>query len=365
MKLPSSFAHTAIARRFVCTSVSLLLVACSTAPTPNADNNAANYPDPNAGRYAQDTDSIPLRLPTDDEMLDPEPKVEPLSRGGNRPYNIYGVDYSPRLDVMNYSETGTASWYGNKFHGHLTSNGETYNVFSMTAAHKTLPLPSYVQVTNLENNRTAIVRVNDRGPFHSNRIIDLSYAAAYKLGIFPGGTGKVRVDLVASPGMDGVASLATAIERPADFAEVSKPTAFVEQPYRPSSAATGSAQVAAASQRPVASFIEPSTKPQPPVPATKPAVVATSAATKVASVSPSANSGCFIQLIASSDQGKLARLGNEARSLWSVPTAIEQANGLYRLLAGPLTGRDVQQLLGEIRQGAYPNAYITNKKLCG
>ena len=104
------------------------------------------------------------------------------------------------LDETGYSEEGIASWYGRKFHGYHTSNGETYDMFAMTAAHKTLPLPSFVRVTNTANGKSVIVRVNDRGPFHDDRIIDLSYAAAYKLGYYTHGTAKVKLEAVTLAG---------------------------------------------------------------------------------------------------------------------------------------------------------------------
>ncbi|SDU18640.1 septal ring lytic transglycosylase RlpA family protein [Halopseudomonas salegens] len=116
------------------------------------------------------------------------------------PYTLMGVRYEPLQDGRNYREEGIASWYGTKFHGQLTANGEVYDLYAMTAAHKTLPLPSYVKVTNLENNREVIVRVNDRGPFYSERIIDLSYAAAQRLGFADKGTARVLVE-----GIDPVA----------------------------------------------------------------------------------------------------------------------------------------------------------------
>ena len=125
---------------------------------------------------------------------DAVPRVEPRSKYGNpKSYEVFGKKYY----VMNYSkgfvERGIASWYGKKFHGRRTSNGETYDMYVMTAAHKNLPLPTYAEVTNLKNNKRIIVRVNDRGPFHGNRIIDLSYAAARKLDIVGNGTGLVEI----------------------------------------------------------------------------------------------------------------------------------------------------------------------------
>lgn len=131
----------------------------------------------------------PVRLEPDDAV----PKDEAPSRYGNRPYQVKGVWYTPVQSAKGHQEKGLASWYGKQFHGRLTSNREEYDMYKMTAAHKTLPLPSYVRVTNLKNGKSAVVRVNDRGPFHSGRVIDLSYAAAHKLGIDVAGVGQVAV----------------------------------------------------------------------------------------------------------------------------------------------------------------------------
>ncbi len=125
---------------------------------------------------------------------DARPRVEPRSRYGNpESYVVNGRRYYVRKSAAGYVERGIASWYGRKFHGRRTSSGEPYDMYKMTAAHKTLPLPTYVRVTNLRNGRSVVVRVNDRGPFHDNRLIDLSYAAAEKLGIVATGTGFVEV----------------------------------------------------------------------------------------------------------------------------------------------------------------------------
>lgn len=122
------------------------------------------------------------------------PKPEPLSRIGNKPtYTVRGTTYHVLPSRKNYTAIGIASWYGTLFHNHRTSNGERYNMLAMTAAHRTLPLPTYVRVTNLENGQRIIVKVNDRGPFKPNRIIDLSFAAAKKLGIAGRGTALVEV----------------------------------------------------------------------------------------------------------------------------------------------------------------------------
>ena len=123
------------------------------------------------------------------------PKDEPRSRGGNpKSYVVNGQRYYVRSTAVGYKERGVASWYGYKFHGNKTSNGEVYDMYAMTAAHKTLPLPTYVRVTNLDNDRSIIVRVNDRGPFAKGRIIDLSYVAAKKLDMVKAGTARVEVE---------------------------------------------------------------------------------------------------------------------------------------------------------------------------
>jgi rare lipoprotein A len=160
----------------------MLLSACGTLTRP--------------GGYYED-DGPEASPPADIANIpDAVPKAEPRSASGNKPYSVYGVTYTPLADTSGYRERGVASWYGKKFHGRRTSSGEPYDMYAMTAAHKTLPLPSYVRVRNLQNDRSVVVRVNDRGPFLHNRLIDLSYAAAARLGILGTGTGVVEVEAV-------------------------------------------------------------------------------------------------------------------------------------------------------------------------
>ncbi len=147
----------------------------------------------NQSRYQQHSDSMPTRTPNKAELVDAIPRAEPYSRGGNKNYQVFDKHYNVLTNATGFEQTGIASWYGKKFHGHLTSNGEIYDMYSMSAAHKTLPLPTYLKVTNLVNNKSVIVRVNDRGPFHQSRIIDLSYSAAYKLDILNTGTSLVKI----------------------------------------------------------------------------------------------------------------------------------------------------------------------------
>jgi rare lipoprotein A len=191
-----------------------LLSACSSSPTrssaPAPASTAAAKPAavPAGGGYLAGDGpgaDAPANL---DSLPDAIPKAEPLHRYANRPYSALGKTYTPLAAPGSYKERGTASWYGKKFHGQRTSIGDTYDMYGMTAAHPTLPVPSYARVTNLANGKSVVVRVNDRGPFLHNRIIDLSYAAAYKLGYVNQGSAEVEVESLV---VDGNAPVATAI----------------------------------------------------------------------------------------------------------------------------------------------------------
>jgi rare lipoprotein A len=144
--------------------------------------------------YYQD-DGPPDRAPADlADAADAVPRVEPLNPRANRPYTALGRSYTPMTADVPFRQKGAASWYGRQFHGNRTASGEIYDMFAMTAAHPTLPIPSYVRVTNPRNGRSVIVRVNDRGPFKDGRIIDLSYGAATRLGMAAAGTGEVEIE---------------------------------------------------------------------------------------------------------------------------------------------------------------------------
>ncbi len=140
-----------------------------------------------------EADAVPDYIPNVDAIPEPEVRREPRSRSGNKHYSVLGKRYQVLDSEHGYQEHGGASYYGKKFHGRRTSSGEVYDMYAFTAAHRSLPLPSYARVTNLDNGRSVVVRVNDRGPFHSNRIIDLSYAAAVKLGYREKGVARVEV----------------------------------------------------------------------------------------------------------------------------------------------------------------------------
>ena len=238
-------------------------------------------------------------------MPDAVPRVEPLHRFANRPYSVLGREYVPATTLKAYRERGVASWYGRKFHGQPTSIGETYDMFAMSAAHPTLPLPSYARVTSLANGRSVVVRVNDRGPFLHDRIIDLSYAAAHKLGIAQRGSGEVEVEAIL-PGAPSV--LATVAPLP---------------------------PVAAAPVIATPAEVTPVPTPLPPFD------------TVAARVSPG---GYAVQLGAfasyANAQNFLAHAQNQLASA-SVEAKVRQSGGLYRVYVGPYAERDEARRVGE------------------
>jgi rare lipoprotein A len=168
--------------RIVAALMLAFLVACST-----TERKGGYYKDDGPG------EKIPSNL---DSIADATPRAEPLHKWANRPYQAMGKGYTPLTSVQPFKQRGLASWYGKKFHGQKTSSGELYDMYKMTAAHPTLPIPSYVRVTRVSTGKSVVVRVNDRGPFHSNRIIDLSYVAAYKLGYVQSGSAEVTIEAI-------------------------------------------------------------------------------------------------------------------------------------------------------------------------
>ena len=189
--------------RFMILLLAVVLTACrSSTPSPSgtATNSAANAAKPGS-RYALKND-VPVLEPLDVAKIKPViPRVEPRTGAGNKsPYTIDGHTYTVLKSEAGYTEVGLASWYGRKFQGFLTANGEKYDMFQLSAAHTTLPIPSYAKVTNMDNGKTVVVRINDRGPFHPGRIIDMSYAAAVSLGYAGSGTARVKVEAVLPDG---------------------------------------------------------------------------------------------------------------------------------------------------------------------
>ena len=165
-----------------------LVAACGTAPKKPAPAQQGKY-------YLDDgpPERVPDNLATIPEAV---PRDEPFHRYANRPYTVFGQTYVPVVNKETFKQRGFASWYGKKFHGQKTASGEIYDMFGMSAAHPTLPIPSYARVTNLKTGQSVVVRINDRGPFHSGRVIDLSYAAAARIGVAAPGRAMVEVERV-------------------------------------------------------------------------------------------------------------------------------------------------------------------------
>ncbi|PWF23872.1 septal ring lytic transglycosylase RlpA family protein [Corticimicrobacter populi] len=181
--------HAALSRllHFVSLSALLIIAGCGT----------SGYVPGKGGYYEDDgPDSRPPSASQLERIPDATPRVEPLASGPNRPYTVLGRSYTPDTSGRPYVKRGIASWYGKKFHGNKTSNGEIYDMYAMTAAHPTLPIPSYVRVTRTSSGKSVVLRVNDRGPFHADRIIDLSYVAAHKLDLIGPGSGEVVVEWI-------------------------------------------------------------------------------------------------------------------------------------------------------------------------
>ena len=177
------------------------LNACSTSSGPRKADTPGSR---GGGYYLNDGpgDNAPANL---DAVPDAVPKAEPINRATSRPYQVMGRQYTPMTELAPYRERGLATWYGRRYHGKQTSSGETYDMYTMTAAHTTLPIPSYARVTSVDNGRSVVVRINDRGPFIGGRLIDLSYVAAYKLDLLRSGSGMVEVESILTTGASPVA----------------------------------------------------------------------------------------------------------------------------------------------------------------
>jgi rare lipoprotein A len=270
-----------------------------------------------------------------DAVPDAVPRVEPLASGSNKPYVVFGKRYVPDTSDRPYTQHGIASWYGKKFHGNSTSIGEPYDMYAMTAAHPTLPIPSYARVTSAINGRSIIVRVNDRGPFHSDRIMDLSYVAAYKLGIIGPGSGEVTVQrilpdeiprIIAGGSTGATAPAAAALPSIAPASAAVEPIPIPLAPAAPiGSVAMGSLPEQAAAP------------PQYQAPRTLPPAAP-------ARSEPMPGGTVYLQLGAFSqpaNANSLAARVNGALAGAGLPQAtVEQSNNLYRVRVGPYTDRN-------------------------
>jgi len=266
--------------------IAALLGACNTAPTIEKDG---------AGKRI-DTSVIP----------NAKPKSEPITNAGNKsPYQVFGKTYRVLPTSKGYKATGIASWYGTKFHGRLTSNGEVYNMYGMTAAHKSLPIPSYARVTNVENGKSVVVRINDRGPFHGARLIDLSYVAAMKPGNADKGTAKVLIEVI------DTAVHPQTLANPPLIAQVIQTAPLKLKP-----------------------------KPKP-----------TRANT-------AASSGNYLQVGAFSDVALANELKGKIRGLTSKPISVRNQNNLFKLWIGPIANNlELQRIKAMLKNSANLSAF--------
>lgn len=293
--------------------VAVIVAGCS---SPGTRKAGGYYKDDGPGS------DIPANI---DKTPDAVPRIEPLASGANRPYTVLGKSFVPSADPDHvYKARGVASWYGKKFHGNSTSIGETYDMYAMTAAHPTMPLPSYARVTSTVNGRSVIVRVNDRGPFHRDRIIDLSYTAAHKLGLIGVGSGEVLVErilpaeirLAQSQGRKITAAGTASLDDDARVAATPLPASSLTMselaplPLAPAEAAAGT-----------------------PPPAHSAAVNATA---------PAAQGGLYLQMGAFSQptnaQALVQRVNSQLQGASSA--VVQQSGALYRVRLGPYADRE-------------------------
>jgi rare lipoprotein A len=321
-----------------------LLAACGTPSRPGAPSSPAGTSAPapapaRGGAFYQD-DGPPDRIPPDlANIPDAVPRVEDFNRATSRPYVALGRSYTPLVGDVAFRQRGMASWYGKQFHGNRTANGEIYDMFGMTAAHPTLPIPSYVRVTNLRNGRSVIVRVNDRGPFKHDRVIDLSYAAATKLGYAAAGTGEVEVERIT------LTQIASGEWRRGARTEVAAAPA-------PTTAAAATVPVPTAVVVPVGAAAASGAVPSlPPNAASAPAATTTVAAGASASAP---LRGWSVQLGAFAQQANAEALAGRAAALLAFldPDAldsgqprIEKDGAVFRVLLGATTDRSSAQAL--------------------
>jgi rare lipoprotein A len=314
-------------RQYLLTIVCVLgLAGCSSLPNSSApvassasspSSSKSSYPTlPPAGSgrggyYLDDGpgDNIPDGL---ESVPDAVPKIEPYATRGNSPYTVFGVRYVPIVDDRPYKQRGYGSWYGKKFHGQKTSSGELYDMYKMTAASPVLPIPSYARVTNLSNGKQVIVRVNDRGPFRSNRIIDLSYTAALKLGYIGHGSAQLEVERLL----------------PSDIEQLQ-------------AAASGKALASTSAVPTAAPASSEATAPSIEVASLGPASVAPAAAASPSAATPAP--GFYLQFGAYAQMANAeavrVRLAQAFGS--SLPQlAVEPSGNLYRIYSGPFASRE-------------------------
>jgi len=332
-------------------SIAVLVAGCGTSSKRAGD--AGGYP-VGGGDYRRDGPHAnpPANLHA---VPDAVPRIEPLASGPNRPYVISGKRYVPDTSGRAYRAKGRASWYGRQFHGRPTSSGEPYDMYAMTAAHPTLPIPSYVRVTRPDTGRSIVVRINDRGPFHSGRIIDLSYVAAYKLDTLANGTGEVIVERImpdeirsgaalarSAPPVDPIAATLARAPAPVSPAPVSGLTPTATLSGMAGATPVAAAPIAAAG--PAASMQLGSLAI--PVPHAPPTAVTPSAAAgqgPVSGAAPIRPGAAFLQMGAFSEAANAQQLAERLRPNLAAIGNVEvvaTADSRYRVRLGPFDDRN-------------------------
>jgi rare lipoprotein A len=356
----------------------LVLIACST-PFPPAgseypaasrpvnrtapgNNGAPVLPPAGSGRggYYQDDgpgENIPSNL---NDIPDALPRIEPYIKGPNKPYSVFGKTYQPITDnTTPFKQRGMGSWYGKKFNGQKTASGELYDMYKMTAAHPTLPLPSYARVTNLKNGAQVIVRINDRGPFHSNRIIDLSYTAAMKLGYLGSGSSELEVERILP---DEIIRMAAARQSGQTTGAILSPVTAMTQPEAAPLPAPAMQQAAQSAEGGVSenggSGIGGMSGTS--------GISGISSPASASSVSSALSGGFYLQFGAYSQESnaQLARTGL-LQSLSGLVSSIDAVpvNGLYRLYAGPYASRSAAQDAAQlVREHANVTPFVVENK---
>ncbi|WP_222863964.1 septal ring lytic transglycosylase RlpA family protein [Pigmentiphaga aceris] len=359
-------------------AVSLLIAGCGSSPKRDSSTASSSGGGSSRGGGYYKDDGPPDRPPSDLELVpDAMPAVEPLASGPNRPYNVFGKNYTPDTSGRPYRVQGLASWYGKKFHGQKTSNGDTYDMYGMSAAHTTLPIPSYVRVTRVSTGKTVLLRVNDRGPFHSDRIIDLSYTAAVKLGILGAGSAEVVVEHLTpteiariraerageqteyasrAPAtvamLEASAAASTVAPAPAYINTPAPSTGFGSQDSLPADTIAATAPIAfGAAPSQIEALPPPAPMAPRPVPAAQPAYPSASAASAGLSAPSTAAApvldGVYLQLGAFSGQQNAQDLLGRLRSQltdWAEPLRIVLVGNLHRVRIGPYADRVTAQL---------------------
>jgi rare lipoprotein A len=325
-----------------------ILAGCGSAPTRPADGGATAsaasparrnlpaLPPAGSGRGGYYQDDGPGDNPPENlwDIPDAEPRIEPYANRGNKPYVVFGKTYTPQLDAQQpVKQRGRGSWYGKKFHGQRTSSGEPYDMYKMSAAHPTLPIPSYARVTNMANGRTVVVRVNDRGPFHSDRIIDLSYTAALKLGYIGHGSAELEVQRILP---DEIRQMELARNSGA------APVAASAPPQRTMTQVAMTSMAPAAMSAPAA--VETEAVPMPLTTVSAPAeMLAGPVSTAVApAASPAPASGYYLQLGAFSQAANAQAAREQHAQRWNgrlQQVDIVENNNLFRLYGGPFPSR--------------------------